>query len=202
MTAIEYLRRRVDVPGGSAATIVLPGAGRPEMSRWFADMGARRGAEIGVWRGKWSARMCADNPNLELLCVDRWQTYGEYADSRNDQAKLDEAYQNAAAGLAKYRCMLLRMASLEAAKTVPDGSLDYVYVDANHGDAFVTADLEAWAPKVRRGGIVSGHDYIWRAERPHIEVKAAVDRFVTARKIAPLLVFAADPVPSFAWVVE
>lgn len=201
MTALECLRSRVDVPTGPS-TVVLKTAGRAEMSRWFADMGARRGAEIGVWRGKWSSRMCADNPGVELLCVDRWSTYGEYADSRNDQAKLDEAYQNASEGLAKYNCTLLRMASLEAAATVPDGSLDYVYIDANHGDAFVTADLEAWVPKVRRDGVVAGHDYIYRAERPHIQVKAAVDRFIKARGISPLYVFAADTVPSFAWVVE
>lgn len=202
MTALELLRSRFEVPAGAASPVVLKQAGRAEMSRWLADAGARRGAEIGVWRGKWSARLCADNPNLELLCVDRWSTYGEYADSRNDQAKLDEAYQNAVAVLAGRRATLLRMASLEAAATVPDGSLDFVYVDANHGDAFVTADLEAWVPKVRSGGVVSGHDYIWRADRPHIEVKAAVDRFVRARGISPLLVFAADVVPSFAWVVE
>jgi predicted O-methyltransferase YrrM len=202
MTALNILRSRFDVSLDAVSPVVLKQAGRAEMSRWLADCCCRRGAEIGVWRGKWSARLCADNLDLELLCVDRWSTYGEYADSRNDQAKLDEAYQNAVAVLAGRRATLLRMASLDAAATVPDGSLDFVYIDANHGDAFVTADLEAWVPKVRRGGVVSGHDYIWRAERPHIEVKAAVDRFVKARGISPLFVFAADVVPSFAWVVE
>jgi len=38
--------------------------------------------------------------------------------------------------------------------------LDYVYVDARHDYAGVKEDLEAWWPKLRKGGLLAGHDFI------------------------------------------
>lgn len=199
MTTLERARLIFDA-APDADSPVRVRAGRAELSLLCRELGFTRGAEIGVWRGKWSAHLCKDNPSLEMLCVDLWSTYDTYEDSRNDKAKLTEAFAEATAVLAPYRCTLIREASVKAAKHIPDGSLDFVYIDANHGEAFVRADLEAWVPKVRSGGIVSGHDYIYRAEKPHIQVKAAVDTFIAERHIAPVFILAADNVPSFAWV--
>lgn len=199
MTALDLIRSRFNVSTDATSPVRLP-AGRAELSRLLADLGSRNGAEIGVWRGKWSARLCLDNPDLELLCVDTWASYSGYQDSRNNAQKLEEAYANARERLSQYRCTILRQPSLEAAKSVPDGSLDFVYVDANHGETFVMADLKAWASKVRVGGIVAGHDYIWRPERPWIQVKSAVDRYVREHGIDPLFVCANEPASSFFWV--
>lgn len=175
-------------------------AGRPELSRLMASLGFTTGAEIGVWKGKWSARLCKDNPALHMLCVDTWSTYDTYNDSRNRADALEAAYREAVSVLSQYRCTIVRERSIDAAAHVPDGSLDFIYIDANHGEAFVREDLDAWVPKVRPGGIVAGHDYIWRPERPHIQVKAAVDRYRREHQIAPMFVLTADKVPSFAWV--
>jgi len=183
-----------------AVKALLKPVGRGDLSRLFASLGFTKGAEIGVWKGKWSARLCLDNPALVMLCVDPWTAYGGYHDTRNQQSVLDAAYAEARERLARFRCTLIRKASAAAAAEVADGSLDFVYIDANHGEAFVREDLTAWAPKVRSGGIVAGHDYLWRPKKPHIQVKPAVDRFVAERGIAPLFVLDADIVPSFAWV--
>lgn len=37
--------------------------------------------------------------------------------------------------------------------------IDFLYVDADHGYKGVTADLEAWLPHVKRGGLIVGDDY-------------------------------------------
>ena len=47
------------------------------------------------------------------------------------------------------RCKVRRRASVEAAKTVPDGSLDFVLIDACHAEASVGADISALAPTVK-----------------------------------------------------
>lgn len=198
MTTLQTIAARFGVET-NAPTVTLK-AGRIEMSRLFADLGFTAGAEIGVWKGKWSARLCADNPALEMLCVDPWASYGAYDDSRNGRELLENAYQEAKAILAHYHCRIDRRMSKDAAADVPDGSLDFAYIDGNHGEAFVRADLDLWVPKVRSGGIIAGHDYIYREARPYIQVKAAVDRYVREHTIAPLLIFAVDKVPSFAWV--
>lgn len=199
---VSTLRAMLEAFGATTTgRVITVRAGRLGLSKLCADLGFTTGAEIGVWKGKWSAQLCKDNPKLHMLCVDLWATYDTYDDSRNRADALSAAHQEAVTVLAPYRCTILREASVAAATSVPDGSLDFVYIDANHGEAFVRADLEAWVPKVRRGGIVAGHDYLWRAERPHIQVKAAVDRYVAERGIEPLFVLEADKVPSFAWVV-
>lgn len=64
--------------------------------------------------------------------------------------------------------------SVEAAQEFADGELDAVFIDADHREEFVTADLQAWFGKVKRGGIICGHDYDEEG------VAAAVEKFFVA----------------------
>lgn len=54
---------------------------------------------------------------------------------------------------------LLISDSVAAAQLFPDRSLDWVHIDARHDYDSVSADIAAWAPKVRRGGWLSGDDF-------------------------------------------
>lgn len=47
----------------------------------------------------------------------------------------------------------------EVAGEFPDHSLDWVYIDAMHDYENVRADLFAFAPKVKPGGLIFGHDF-------------------------------------------
>ncbi len=62
----------------------------------------------------------------------------------------------------------------ECAREVEDGSLDLVFIDADHSEESVLRDLEAWVPKVKPGRVIAGHDY---GSHNHQGVKAAVDLF-------------------------
>ena len=50
---------------------------------------------------------------------------------------------------------------MEAAEDFKDESLDFVYIDANHEFRYIAEDLAEWTKKVRKGGIVAGHDYFF-----------------------------------------
>lgn len=180
---------------------VLATAGRAELVRLFAASGFTEGAEIGVWAGDFSKVLCERVPGLHLRAVDPWQSYAGYQERKNEQVRLDGAYQLAKAALARFNCTIVRKTSDAAAAEVPDGSLDFVYVDSNHAKPYVLADLAAWLPKVRPGGIMSGHDYQFNP-KPHIQVKEAVDRFVAERGIGPVYVLSKDKSPSFFWEVK
>ncbi len=179
---------------------VLATAGRAELVRLFAASGFTEGAEIGVWAGDFSKVLCERVPGLHLRAVDPWQSYAGYQERKNEQVRLDGAYQLAKAALARFNCTIVRKTSEQAAAEVPDGSLDFVYLDANHAKPYVLADLAAWLPKVRRGGVVSGHDYQFNP-KPHIQVKVAVDAFARDHHISPIVVLSADKSPSWFWVV-
>ena len=69
--------------------------------------------------------------------------------------------------------------SLEVVKGVADDSLDFVYIDGAHDLESVRADIAAWAPKVRPGGFIGGHDYHSNAGSD-FHVQTAVDEFFAA----------------------
>jgi hypothetical protein len=132
---------------------------RLELAQHFADLGFKEGAEIGVCDGRYSEILCRTIPGLKLYGVDPYLAYVGYMDYR-EQPIFDRAYLNAKEKLDKFPGFIwMKMMSEDAAKLIPDGSLDFVFIDANHKYDFVLGDIRAWEPKVRMGGIVSGHDY-------------------------------------------
>lgn len=58
------------------------------------------------------------------------------------------------------RYTLIERFSHEAVDCVP-GLIDILYIDGNHQYEYVMADMEAWVPKVRPGGLVIGDDYLF-----------------------------------------
>lgn len=65
--------------------------------------------------------------------------------------------------------------SVECADQVPDKSLDFVFVDANHYYPHVKLDIEAWLPKLKPSGLMCGHDYDNKEYTFGADVKRAVD---------------------------
>lgn len=116
-----------------------------------------KAVEIGVLRGDLSKQIL-ENWGGTLYMVDPWRKLGpEY--SHNDQNETD--YANAIANIAgnEDRAIMIRATSDVAANIFQDGSLDMIYIDANHEYNFVKQDIKLWYPKLKPGGIFSGHDY-------------------------------------------
>ncbi len=49
--------------------------------------------------------------------------------------------------------------SFDRAKDFEDGSIDFLFIDANHTYEYVIRDLQAFLPKMKKGGVISGHDH-------------------------------------------
>ena len=79
--------------------------------------------------------------------------------------------------LEKYneKIQIITKFSWDAVNEIPN-NLDFVYIDGDHGEKTVTKDLKLYYPKVKKGGIFGGHDYV--ADRyPDLMVKSSVDKF-------------------------
>lgn len=139
--------------------VEIPNVTRDDLADFLAELDFRRGVEVGVAAGEYSETLMKANPNLKLLGVDPYMPYRGYKDFVR-LGTFDSLEKLAHEKLDKYSTYkFLKKTSLEAADEVPDGSADFVYIDANHSEPYVSQDIEAWTPKVRSGGIVAGHDY-------------------------------------------
>lgn len=163
---------------------------REQMPAMLIAKDYRLGAEIGVYCGEHAELLLANWPGT-LWLVDPWrhQPLSVYNDQSNHS---DEDFEKcimpeAMNRLARFgnRARVLRSFSVDAAADFRDSEFDFVYLDANHSRAAVLADLRAWTPKVRSGGMVAGHDYIDynREDGMGLGVPSALAEFSLGRSI-------------------
>ncbi len=115
------------------------------------------GCEIGVDKGDNAIAMLLTLKPKILYLIDPWNNYID-PDSKEIIGELQ--YQETLVKLSNYpNSVILRRTSNEASKMFADNSLDFVYIDADHKFESVLADLTLWYPKIKKGGILAGHDF-------------------------------------------
>lgn len=138
--------------------VEIPDCSRDDLPEFFVEMGFKVGAEIGVDNGEFSEKIAKSG--LKLYSIDPWLYYKDYYHSRG-QAIFDDTYEITKKRLAPYpNCTIVRKTSMEATLDFEDESLDFVYIDGNHEFKFVAEDLSEWTKKIRKGGVIAGHDYV------------------------------------------
>jgi hypothetical protein len=136
------------------------------MGLFLQNEGFRVGAEIGVQAGKFADSVLQQWTSAQIYyCIDLWSQQRNYQDSANvDNSAQELLFLQTQNTLSKFshrtNVKYLRKSSIEAAKDIPDKSLDWVYLDARHDYPGVMADLRAYWPKLRDSGILSGHDFM------------------------------------------
>lgn len=160
-----------------------------EEGRWYARFArSLRGGtfvEVGSWKGRSTSfvgPVCRDH-GTRLVCVDHWQGSRDGLADRyaRELAEGDvEATFRANMEALGIPVEVIKAPSVVAARRFEPGSVDRVFLDASHDGPSVTADLVAWSERLRRGGILAGHDY----DVKHPDLVAAVDAFAAARGLA------------------
>lgn len=187
MNTLNYIQKRFNLDL-SKKFIEIPDTNRETLAELFCELGYEIGAEVGVEEGKYSEVICRKNPNVQLFSIDAWEAYRGYREHVT-QEKLDRIYETAKEKLKPFNATLIKGYSLDVVKDFEDESLDFVYIDGNHAYEHAVNDISAWSKKVRKGGIVAGHDYIKRKGNSYlIGVVPAVNGFVEAYKISPLFI--------------
>lgn len=114
------------------------------------------GVEVGVAKGEHAKNILDYWPGF-LHLVDPWTHLPDYPEVYDHEKNYLECMENLKEHSGRFETH--RQTSSEAVGAFKDGSLDFVYLDANHGYEAVKRDLEAWWPKVREGGMLAGDDY-------------------------------------------
>lgn len=115
--------------------------------------------EVGVHLGKSAAFMAVEiansGKNIRFDCIDPWDGRSESGHHYKNgfEMFMDNMFP------ANGHFNVVVGASPEVSAMYPDASLDFVWIDAIHLYDNVKADIEAWLPKVRKGGYIGGHDY-------------------------------------------
>lgn len=127
------------------------------------------GAEVGCHAGAMSRELLRAIPRLTLFMVDRWQPYSdaeraEFPKSiivqttyKKKWKRIKEQANLVADGYD--RAYTIEGDSVEAAATIDDGSLDFVFIDSDHSYEGAKRENAAWIPKLKPGGWLMGYDY-------------------------------------------
>jgi predicted O-methyltransferase YrrM len=148
------------------------------------SISAKKIVEIGVAYGYHADFICTTLPEVTYVGVDPYKANYDLNDifcddvkklfKENDsQRAMDRLFATVSDNLKAFnsRATIKRGLSWEIADQIDDGSVDLVYIDGDHTYEAVLKDLNAWVPKIKKGGIVCGDDIGWPG------VKKAVDEF-------------------------
>lgn len=133
---------------------------RAVLTALVKEQGWTLGAELGVDKGVLFNMLLSSCPELHLIGVDTCPVPKRKAHCESIVQEFPD------------RATLHVMTTHEASARVLDGSLDFVFIDADHSEAAVADDILCWASKVRAGGWLGGHDY----NKHFPGVVSAVDR--------------------------
>jgi hypothetical protein len=117
------------------------------------SMGVKNALEVGSAHGESAFEATGIIPDLKLTCIDPWEGR-RYGNNAQTDFEIRHSWNPNVTTIRGY--------SPDALKVIPDGSLDAGYIDAMHTDPHITIDIDTLLPKIRKGGIIGGHDYIWK----------------------------------------
>jgi hypothetical protein len=146
---------------------IMKQKGRWKRWHWLSDFinlhGLKTGAELGVKRGWNIFYLLSHCPTLELVhAVDLWEPQPENPLQDYVKWRLPAIYKRVLRDIAalgfESRVAVHKNWTHEAAKEIPDRSLDFIFIDADHRYEAVKRDIITWRSKLKKGGFLAGHD--------------------------------------------
>tara|TARA_B110000503_G_scaffold97711_1_gene146568 strand:+ start:228 stop:788 length:561 start_codon:yes stop_codon:yes gene_type:complete len=136
------------------------------LERLVKENGWTAGAELGIHDGVNFKHLVNTCPNLSLIGVDLYEAQPDnngpekWTPGENGHPWSHNSYYQAMLDFCnkKPNAKIYKDYTTNVADIIPDGSLDFVFIDADHGYEGCLRDIKAWSPKVRKGGYIIGHD--------------------------------------------
>lgn len=118
-------------------------------------------AEVGVERGFNAAEMVQQMNINKLYVIDDYLPYTDYLGGFCPPEIQDEVYKTMFKNLSPHldKIVFITKSSVFASTLFVDEFFDFIYIDGNHNYDSVIEDMQAWFPKVKKGGVLGGHDF-------------------------------------------
>lgn len=133
--------------------------GLQEIIKWLRNKGydpkKMSMVEIGVFTGDSTAVFC--RAFKKVTAIDPWQSDIGDITSQCDMQKVFEEFTLKMGPILNLN--VIRDFSYNAVKQYDDETFDMVYIDGSHKYEDVKRDIIDWLPKVKKGGIIAGHDF-------------------------------------------
>lgn len=137
--------------------------------------GYKKIAECGAWKGRGTNAIAKGAKDSQIWCIDTWQGSSDVHDSTNWMAKQEDVYSQFLENTKQFTNITpVRKDSVSASKDFEDEFFDCIFIDMGHTYDDVMQDLIHWYPKLKKGGAMTGHDYMADTWQKVIE---AVDDF-------------------------
>jgi len=190
---LQFIADRYKLDLSQPNPIKVPSSRWTDLGDMLNDLGFKKAVEVGVYKGKFFQAIAHKAPNMEIVGVDAWTTYDDYLDYPPGDLEAVGYPQAVARASGCPNVKLVKGWSKDVAPTIEDGSLDYLFIDANHTYECCKEDIGLWASKVRPGGIVMGHDYFETTNRRRLQklnfgVVKAVNEWVEQQGIKHLFI--------------
>ena len=131
--------------------------------------------EVGSYKGKSASYLAVEilnsNKDIHLYCVDDHSLFYRHnfpgpEDFEKNMKPFEDIYS------------FIKMNSIEASKQFENNSLDFIFIDADHSYEAVKSDIEHWFPKLKKDGVIAGHDY--QPGYPDV-IKAVNEKFTNVK---------------------
>lgn len=190
-STLDYILTKYNITVANQYLIDVPIVGGEGLAGLFAELGFTKGVEIGTDQGEYAEVLLNTIPDLDLWCIDPWKAIAyeenQQPESRENQDFFDNRYRDTIERLmGRIRCRIYRTTSMEALNIFEDNSLDFVYIDGNHDFLNVTQDMHYWLKKLRKGGILSGHDFVRYPSRKFNHVQKVVNAYSQSYHLLPV----------------
>lgn len=110
-------------------------------------------AEIGVDEGKFSQLIHKKANPQKFHLIDMWGS------DRFHDGKFDAVKSYFSEEIDEDSVMIHKSMSTKAVDDFEDGYFDWIYIDTDHSYETTRDELQLYAPKMKPGGIMAGHDY-------------------------------------------
>lgn len=158
--------------------------------------GWTKGAELGLWDGRTMFHLLGACPDLSMTGVDLWAAQPSNPGHEDyvgwDHADHERLCRDRLARFGE-RSTIIKGWTSEAAEKVDNGSLDFVFIDADHSEASVRDDIATWLPKLKPTGWIIGHDIDWAG------VKSAVEDLMPGYEVGPNVTWVRPVNPDASW---